>query len=190
VFVQLHIPYYIGGSIAGSAYSLPRTTYDVDMIADMQASHIGAFVAALSVDYYVDRGAILDALVHHSSFNLTHHATGINIDVFIPGNRPFDRIQFSRVQAYLLPGTDEPVNLASPEDVILNKLAWYVLGNYVSDQQWRDVQALLRVQGNALDVSYMRDWAATLALGTLLDSALRGERPSRPDEGARQEQLL
>lgn len=189
-FLQLHIPYYIGGSIAGSAYSLPRTTYDVNMIADMQITQVGLFVAALTADYYVDHGAILDALVQHSSFNMTHHATGINIDVFIPADRPFDRVQFSRVHAYLLPGTDEPVNLASPEDVILNKLAWYVLGNYVSDQQWRDVQALLRVQGDALDSHYLREWAAALDLGILLDFALRGERPARPDEGARQEQLF
>jgi hypothetical protein len=94
------------------------------------------------------------------------------------------------VQAYLLPGTDEPVNLASPEDVILNKLAWYVLGNYISDQQWRDVQVLLRVQGNTLDSHYLRDWASVLDLGTLLDFALRGERPPRPDEGAHQGRMF
>jgi hypothetical protein len=190
VFVQMGIPYYIGGSIAGSAYSLPRTTYDVDMIADMQASHVVPFVVRLDADYYVDRGAILDALVHRSSFNMMHHATGINIDVFIPGDRPFDRIQFSRVQAHMLPGTDEPVNLASPEDVILNKLAWYVLGNYVSDQQWRDVQALLRVQGDRLDTRYLRHWAAALDLSTLLEFALRGERPPPREEGHRQEPLF
>lgn len=188
-FVELHIPYYIGGSIASSAYSLPRTTYDVDVVADMHAHHVAPFVAALIADYYVDRGAILDALGHRSSFNMTHHATGINIDVFIPAGRPFDRVQFERVQAHVLPGAAEPVNLASPEDVILNKLAWYVLGNYVSDQQWRDVQALLRVQADALDLSYLRQWAAALDLGTLLDYALRGERPPRPGEGARQQRF-
>src|SRR5262249_51775106 len=29
-FARLRIPYYIGGSVASSAYSLPRTTYHVD----------------------------------------------------------------------------------------------------------------------------------------------------------------
>ena len=32
----------------------------------------------------MDRESILEALLHRSSFNLTHHATGINIDIFIP----------------------------------------------------------------------------------------------------------
>jgi hypothetical protein len=81
------------------------------------------------------------------------------------------------VQAHTLPGTEQPVNLASPEDVILNKPAWYVLGNQVSDQQWRDVQAIIRVQGTALDQPYLQTWATALDLGDLPAAALRGERP-------------
>jgi len=44
----------------------------------------------------------------------------------------------------------------SPEDVVLNKLAWYELGNRVSDQQWRDIQSILRVQGDTLDQDYLQ----------------------------------
>ena len=184
VFEQLQVPYYISGFIASSAYSLPRTTYDVDMVAALQPRHVAAFVNALAEEYYVDHSAILDAIVHHGSFNMTHQATGINIDVFIPAGRPFDREQFARVRANLLPGADQAVNLAAPEDVLLNKLAWYELGNRVSDQQWRDVQGILRVQGEALDLDYLRRWATDLNLSELLEAALRGERPpaAPPDE--------
>jgi hypothetical protein len=48
-----------------------------------------------------------------------------------------------------------------------------VLGNYVSDQQWRDVQAVLRVQAGALDLQDLRHRAATRDLSALLDAALR-----------------
>lgn len=115
IFNDLHIPYFIGGSIASSAYSLPRSTYDVDMVAAMQPQHVAPFVAALQAAYYVEREAVLDALAQRSSFNMLHHATGINIDVFIPQNRPYDAVQFSRAQIHTLPGASEPVNLASPE---------------------------------------------------------------------------
>ena len=187
---RLHIQYYIAGSVASSAYSLPRTTYDVDMVADMRPQHVAPFVAALAGEYYVDRGAALDAIARHASFNLTHQATGINIDVFIPQDRPFDRIQFTRAQAHLLPGADRPVNLASPEDVLLNKLAWYELGNRVSDQQWRDGQALIRVQAGALDLAYLRRWAGELGLADLLEAALRGERPLTPGDDPRQQRMF
>src|SRR5262245_53526957 len=69
IYDQLRIPYYIAGSVASSAYSLPRTTYDVDMVADMQPQHVAPFAAALVEEYYVDRGAVLDAIAQHASFN-------------------------------------------------------------------------------------------------------------------------
>jgi hypothetical protein len=189
-FTSLQVPYYIGGSVASSAYSLPRTTYDVDMVADMQPRAVAPFIAALADQYYLDRGDILEAISRHSSFNMTHQATGINIDVFIPQGRPFDRVQFERVQSHMLPGADQPVNLASPEDVLLNKLLWYELGNRVSGQQWRDVQAILRVQADALDQAYLRRWGTDLSIGELLEAALRGERPPAPGADPQQGRLF
>jgi hypothetical protein len=189
-FTSLRVRYYIGGSVASSAYSLPRTTYDVDIVADMQPRSVAPFMAALASEYYLDRGDILEAITRHSSFNMTHQPTGINIDIFIPQGRPFDHVQFERVQSHMLPGADQPVNLASPEDVLLNKLLWYELGNRVSNQQWRDVQAILRVQADALDQAYLRHWAAQLSVGELLEVALRGERPPAPGADPRQQRLF
>jgi hypothetical protein len=186
----LRIPYYIAGSVASSAYSLPRTTYDVDMVADMRPHHVAPFVAALADEYYVDRGAVVEAIARPASFNMTHQATGINIDVFIPHDRPFDRIQFSRAQAHLLPGAEQPVNLASPEDVLLNKLIWYELGNRVSGQQWRDGQAIIRVQAGALDLAYLRHWAGEVGVAELLEAALRGEPPPTPGDDPRQQRMF
>jgi hypothetical protein len=80
---------------------------------------------------------------------------------------------------------------ASPEDAILNKLAWYELGNRVSDQQWRDAQGILRVQPGALDLAYMRRWAGDLGIGELLEAALRGERPTpTPPDDPRQQRMF
>lgn len=189
VLERLQIQYYIGGSIAGIAYSLPRTTYDVDILAAMESRHASALVQALRNDYYVDLESIFEAISFHTSFNMTHQATHVNVDIFISAGRPYDDQQFNRVQAHLLPGAERPINLASPEDVILNKLAWYESGNRVSDQQWRDIQGILRVQGQTLDLSYLRQWATELRLAGLLEFALRGERPG-PDASPYQERLL
>ena len=188
LFNRLEVAYFIVGSIASSAYSLPRTTYDVDIVAGLKFEHINGFVVTLEADYYIDRGTIVDAIARSSSFNLTHQATGINIDIFVPADRPFDRIQFVRARGHILPGADSPVNLASPEDILLNKLVWYELGNRVSDQQWRDVQALLRVQDEALDRDYLRQWAGELQISQLLEAAFRDERTlaTPPDDPIQQ----
>jgi hypothetical protein len=55
---------------------------------------------------------------------------------------------------------------------VLAKLQWYRDGGGVSDRQWRDVLGVLKVQAEALDRAYLRDWAQRLDLTELLRRAL------------------
>ena len=191
-FSQLHIPYYVGGSIASTAYSLPRSTYDIDIAADIQPQQVAPFVAALETDYYIERSDVLDAILNRereASFNITHHATGVNIAIFVTAGRPFDDSRYQRAQDHFFPGVAELIKLASPEDVILNKLLWYRQDGIESAKQWRDVSSIIRVQDQALDLGYLRDWAVTLTIRSLLDAALRGDAPPRSETGGEPEQI-
>jgi hypothetical protein len=78
--------------------------------------------------------------------------------------------------------------VASAEDTVLAKLEWYELAP--SDRQWRDVQAILRVQGDALDHAYLHQWATALAITDLLEHALKGQQPPRPGDDPRQQRLF
>ncbi len=53
-FERLGVAYFVGGSVASSAYGLPRTTLDVDLVADLKPAHIGPLVRALEAEYYTD----------------------------------------------------------------------------------------------------------------------------------------
>lgn len=77
-----------------------------------------------------------------------------------------------RQQHAVADGSDERAYFASPEDTILQKLAWYRRGQELSDRQWRDVIGVLEVQGTSLDVAYLRHWAAPLAVEDLLERAM------------------
>lgn len=181
----LRIPYYVGGSIASTAYSLPRSTYDIDVAAALQPHHVAPFVAALEAEYYIERSDVLDALLNRereASFNILHHATGINIDIFVTAGRSFDTSRYERAQDHVFPGATEPVKLASPEDVILNKLLWYRQDGIESAKQWRDVGGIIRVQDQALDLRYLRHWSHVLNIRHLLDAALRGDAPPPPGD--------
>jgi hypothetical protein len=59
--------------------------------------------------------------------------------------------------------------LSSPEDIILSKLQWYQRGGGVSEQQWKDVLGVLKVQADKLDLEYLKNWASRLNLSDLLN---------------------
>ena len=59
------------------------------------------------------------------------------------------------------------------EHTVLRKLEWYRRGGEVSDRQWRDVQAIARIQGDRLDLEYLRRWASFLNVTDLLERVLR-----------------
>ncbi|HEU4411386.1 MAG TPA: hypothetical protein VFS43_39410 [Polyangiaceae bacterium] len=65
----------------------------------------------------------------------------------------------------------EELWVKSPEDTILRKLLWYRDGGEVSEKQWRDVIAVLRLRGQQLEEAYLRQWASRLGIVRLLARA-------------------
>ena len=43
--------------------------------------------------------------------------------------------------------------------MILQKLDWYKKGNHVSNNQWNDIQGMLKIRAEQLDFDYMNTWA-------------------------------
>ncbi len=172
-FEGLGIPYYIGGSVASSAYGLSRTTVDVDLIADIKIHQVYPLVKALKKDYYIDANMITNAINTTTSFNLIHLKTMIKIDIFIPKAQPYDSKALARRQPDTLEEGDyRKFYLSSPEDVILSKLLWYQQGGQVSQQQWNDVLGVLKVQADKLDLKYLKHWASQLNISDLLNRSL------------------
>lgn len=169
-FEKVGIAYYIGGSVASSAYGIARATMDVDLVADIKIGQVNRLVKALETDYYIDGEMIREAIRRSTSFNLIHLETMIKIDVFIVEDQPYD----SEALARRRPDTLDEDNsrtfyLSSAEDIILSKLRWYQKGGGVSEQQWKDVLGVLKVQCVKLDLEYLRNWASRLNLSDLLN---------------------
>ena len=95
-FESLDIVYCIGGSLASSAFGIPRSTLDADLVADLVPAHVARIVQMLQPTYYIDADAIHDAIRGTSSFNLIHLDTMVKIDVFVPKDRSFDRSALTR----------------------------------------------------------------------------------------------
>jgi hypothetical protein len=170
----LGVPYAVVGSMASSAWGFPRTTNDADLVAELQPFHIDVLVAALSADFYIDRAAVEQAVTRGRSFNAIHLESAFKVDVFVPQADGFGRQQIARRRREPLgPGPAAGVIcVATAEDVVLANLDWYRAAGSSSDRQWQDVTGILKVQGPALDLAYLRLWAARLSLTSFLDRAL------------------
>ncbi len=169
----LHAPYWIGGSLASALHGVARSTLDSDIVADLKPEQAADFARALEPAFYVDMEMIQDAIKRRSSFNLIHRETMFKVDVFILKTRPFEQAQLSRREEQVL--SLEPERRAyvcTAEDTILAKLEWYRMGGEVSERQWRDVLGVMAVQGQRLDLDYLRRWATELGVGDLLERAL------------------
>lgn len=118
-FEKLGILYYIGGSVASSAYGMPRSTMDVDMVSDLKPKHVRSLVKMLEPSYYIDENMILDAIRRCSSFNIIHLETMLKIDVFITKNAPYDIETFKRRRKDTLDEEQRTAEfyLVSPEDI-------------------------------------------------------------------------
>jgi hypothetical protein len=96
VIDDLAIPWLVGGSLASSVHGAGRSTLDVDMVLAIVPSAVRPLVRALEPDFYVEEGAVRDAVRAQSSFNVIHNATIVKIDAYILTSDPFEQSAFSR----------------------------------------------------------------------------------------------
>jgi hypothetical protein len=162
---DLQLVYLVVGSTATIAYGEPRLTNDIDILVDLSADKVDAFCAAFPADqFYISRPAVADAVRLRHQFNVLHPASGLKIDFIVMTESAFDQSRRTRGRALaVLP--DRTVSFASPEDVILKKMAYFQEGG--SDKHLRDIAGVLRIQGAAIDRDYITLWAAKLGLSEI-----------------------
>ena len=167
----LGVPHTIGGSIASSFAGEPRSTVDIDIVAALDEARVDGLVSALSPEFYVDGDALRRAIRTRTSANLIHQGTMLKVDLFVAGGTPLDAQQIARRQA-VNAGDGRVLHVHPPEDILLQKLRWFQQGGGVSDRQWRDVVAIVRVQGARLDRDYLRRNAPLIGVADLLTRVL------------------
>ena len=55
---------------------------------------------------------------------------------------------------------------------MLAKLEWYRKGGCVSDQQWRNILGVLKIQAASIDRVYLAEWGGKLEVNDLLTRAI------------------
>ena len=159
---RVGIPYRVVGSMASSLYGEPRSTNDIDLLLQLDASRVEAFCAAFPPpDFYCSLDAAREAVRTRFQFNILHPPSGLKVDIMIASDSEFDRAQFVRGGPLRVDDAHQ-VSVASPEDVIIKKLEYFKLGG--SEKHLRDIVGILKVQAEAIDRAYLLDWIARLGL--------------------------
>jgi hypothetical protein len=170
---QLGVPHAIVGSLASSLHGVPRSTNDVDIVADLRREHADALASALGDAFYVDSDMIRDAIDRRSEFNVIHLGTMFKVDVFVPALDRVSRAQIDRAAIVTVDSeAGHDLRVASAEDTVAQKLLWYRRGGESSERQWLDTLGVIAVQGKNLDVTYLRQTTNALGVEDLLDRAL------------------
>jgi hypothetical protein len=170
---RLGITYVIGGSFASSLHGEPRSTNDVDLVADLQTDTVDAFVGSFGAEYYASAAAAVDAVRSGGSFNIVHIPSAVKVDIFVAGADALDRERLQRRRAVRIAAGAGHVELFvdTAENTILRKLEWFRRGGESSERQWRDVIGVVRIRRPDLDHPYLRHWAVRLGVTDLLDRA-------------------
>ncbi len=173
VLERLGVRYLIGGSLASSVHGEPRSTNDVDILVDFRTEHVEPFIEAIRSDYYVSEPALRAAIRSGHHFNVIHMNAAVKVDFFLAGDDPFDLERLDARQPLQLPTESEThAYVDTAEHSVLRKLEWFRRGGEVSERQWRDVIAILRMQRTHLDQSRLSTWARRLGVSDLLERAL------------------
>ena len=156
------IGYMIVGSIASMLYGEPRLTKDMDVVVEVSAAHTTSFLKLFGDDegYYLPPMEILgQEFVNKGQFNIIHTTSGLKVDVIVKKASEHALAEFKRRQKInLLPNLD--VWVASPEDVIIKKLVYYLEGR--SEKHISDMKGIMA--HTEVDRAYVEGWVERLNL--------------------------
>lgn len=155
-----NINYFLSGSYALNLYAPPRTTRDIDIVADINLQNVDSFLEIFSEGYYFNKDAIIEDLKRRTLFNIIHLKEGFKFD-FIPKKRDeISEMQFQRKKYLKIDGFHAWA--ISAEDLIISKLQW--IQESKLPMQMKDIEELLTRKD--LDTEYIRTWIVKLKLNT------------------------
>jgi hypothetical protein len=153
------------GGVAVIFYGKPRMTHDIDVVVEIDQTHIPKIIKLFKKEFYVSEEAINESVMHKSMFNIINLDSGIKIDFWIRNDNEYDIERFNRRQKYMISGNE--IFFSSPEDIILKKLLWYKDSQI--DKHLDDTFGILQIQNENLDYKYIKKWSTKLSVSNLLN---------------------
>ena len=164
------IEYMLTGSMASNYWGIPRTTHDLDFVLVMEPDQVDPLVAAFDAGFFIQPDSVRSAFRPPFQFNVLDEQSALKADFWLLRENAFESAAFRRRLPITLFGASAWI--ATAEDVLLHELYWNRLTP--SDHQLGDAAGVYAVQGVALDLRYLQQWARVLHVQAELDAIVEG----------------
>lgn len=182
---DLHLPYYLGGSIASSLHGMQQLAQDIDLVVDLDDQVLPSLFALLRQHYLFIEGEAREAVREHRPFPLIHLDSLMKVDVVFPRRDAFASSMRQLIRCSTLDEGYPPIPLASATEMLLFKVQRYQRDERLrtdgmqDDAEWNDILGMLKVQAPDLDLPLLEEWAGVLGMTdtwqrALVDAGLRG----------------
>ncbi len=159
------ISYMLVGSNSSSAYGIPRSTQDADFFIELGATSIGELTRRVAPSIRIDPQMGFETVTMTRRYVAEVVGTPFQIEFFLLNDDPHNQERFRRRQRVLVLGRE--IWMPTPEDVIVTKLQWALLGNRSKDRD--DARGVIAVQGARIDWDYVHRWCEQQGTRALLD---------------------
>lgn len=151
-----NVDYVLVGGMAVLAWGDPRTTRDIDVIADLDGEEIPRLGESLTNrGFTFDREGARKAIRQGSHFTVFHEDSFYHADL-VPSHEPSHRWTLEGRERVELEG--ETCWIASPEDTVANKLV------FGSEQDIQDAAGILARVGDDLDIGRLESLCRKLGV--------------------------
>jgi len=165
-FDNLDIPYVIIGAFAGYSYGVNRITSDLDLVINMNETHIQALTTRFpSPRYNADPDQIRDSIRLGIMFNIIDSNEATKVDLIPLTMKPSYKFALEhRIRRNIPSRLHTQAWFARPEDVIIGKLMVWDDGRaFKHESDIRDILTAVQLGDDTeltamFDLKYLDDW--------------------------------
>jgi hypothetical protein len=151
---DLAIPYMVVGSLSSNVHGIARLTNDADFVLQLSPGQLTTLATRLGPGYKLDPQGGFESVTFTAKYVIDVVGSKYKFEIFNLSEDPHDQERFRRRMSGSVLGMRAWV--ATPEDVVIQKLRWYVIAERHKD--WSDLEGVLLVQGDMLDWAYIESW--------------------------------
>ena len=164
----------IVGSLSSNFYGEPRMTKDADFVVQLGQTPLSSLLDKLGPSYVIDRQMGFETVTGTTRYHIRHKESEFLIELFELTDDAHNQQRFARRRQTTYSGA--PAYVATAEDVVIQKLRWYLRGKRPKDIQ--DAQNVMETQAGLLDLPYMRQWCDRHGTRDILESLISPPEPT------------